>query len=475
MVRVLAIESSSALAHTCQRALYRAPADSGSVGSPPPSVAVMNVDSRDLDGLPPSDSIEDKHKSSTGAAARGRARLLLSEVLDSGLLGEGVLSTLRHAVTRLCEQGAGACQAVPELAVLLATPVECSALRRRTRLTLPRGGAPGDLPPAAASYLGSCTPSLCEPYCCDRIDAVPHRTLGPEMPVFALAMGACREESLGRANRYMSARGLGHVPVYHVLDDAAKLRGHAMLPIGWGSSGSEPKCSSSGSGVSASSTTKAPSVTEVTSTTQAQPGIVDCVATRFELVLRYDEKEYASSGSPSGAPRGTGAPYEPAEPAVSGPVVVMSAPSIDGTSAARLGTPGTAASTDAQRDCRSSIKAALHSATATSNASPAARDASSQPSTCGNWDHALFLPVEDWDVDVATGVAKRAEIAAADKATGPSSGFPALPCDLKGVPKRHARVPVVSPGSWIDASGVGSVGSGDQLVVRPGDRVLASY
>lgn len=192
----------------------------------------MNVDSRRLDGLPGvtsdalrlggsapssespsgstgSDAFGRGHhdassqaptrttssRSASAASGTARAGLLLSEVLDSGLLGEGVISTLRHAAVTLCKVGPGSCQAVPELAVMMGTPVECSALRRRSRLVLPpgcRSSRGALLPTSVTSYLSSCVPCVAEPYCCDRIDLMSHTALGPEVPLFALAMGTCR-------------------------------------------------------------------------------------------------------------------------------------------------------------------------------------------------------------------------------------------------------------------------------------------
>jgi len=104
-------------------------------------VDVLQADSRELKHLPRV-STPSEHQSS--AANRETetgpgASVLMSEVLDSGLLGEGVISTLRHAVAHLCSSSdlPMGCQSVPELAIFTVLPLECEALRRRTRLDMP--------------------------------------------------------------------------------------------------------------------------------------------------------------------------------------------------------------------------------------------------------------------------------------------------------------------------------------------------
>ena len=55
-----------------------------------------------------------------------RASLIVSEVVDSGLLGEGVLATMRHALRELLAPGG---QVIPCGAVVYVEPVECAGLR----------------------------------------------------------------------------------------------------------------------------------------------------------------------------------------------------------------------------------------------------------------------------------------------------------------------------------------------------------
>ena len=59
--------------------------------------------------------------------AEGRASLLVSEIFDSSLLGEGVIPSLRDARRRLLAEGAAV---VPAVATVWAVPVSCPALRR---------------------------------------------------------------------------------------------------------------------------------------------------------------------------------------------------------------------------------------------------------------------------------------------------------------------------------------------------------
>ena len=91
-----------------------------------------------------------------GADLPERADVLVFEVLDSELLGEGVLPTLRDAKQRLLQPGAAV---IPARATVFAALVECDALRRCAARPPLAGGAgcAADCGAEAARPEGACT------------------------------------------------------------------------------------------------------------------------------------------------------------------------------------------------------------------------------------------------------------------------------------------------------------------------------
>ena len=89
--------------------------------------------------------------SAEAATAADRYDLLVSEILDSSLLGEGVIPSLRDARERLLAPDA---VVVPAVATVWGMPVECAALRRVAAPCAPSveaGASPGAASSAAAA------------------------------------------------------------------------------------------------------------------------------------------------------------------------------------------------------------------------------------------------------------------------------------------------------------------------------------
>ncbi len=114
-----------------------------------------------------------------------RASLLVSEVVDSGLLGEGVLPTLRHALRELLAVDG---QCIPAGAVVAVEPVQCAALRDAcvvSRDAAAHGGVD------AARLAGASGGCVGEGYTCETRAHLPGlASLGPPTPVLAFCFGA---------------------------------------------------------------------------------------------------------------------------------------------------------------------------------------------------------------------------------------------------------------------------------------------
>lgn len=98
-----------------------------------------------------------------------RPTLLVSEILDSGLLGERALPTLRHATRHLLAEG-GTC--IPAAATVMVQAIQCEWLRRQHVLSAPSAGAHAGFDVAAVAQLFAP-----EPYTCEQLQQVPHKAL----------------------------------------------------------------------------------------------------------------------------------------------------------------------------------------------------------------------------------------------------------------------------------------------------------
>ena len=110
-----------------------------------------------------------------------RPTLLVSEILDSGLLGERVLPSLRHAIKHLLAPG-GCC--IPAAATVIVQCIECPQLRRQHVLS-------GD---HASDHAGfGLTQDVVrlwvdEPYTCEQLANFPHRVLTDSKPILHLRL-----------------------------------------------------------------------------------------------------------------------------------------------------------------------------------------------------------------------------------------------------------------------------------------------
>ncbi|KAK3260447.1 hypothetical protein CYMTET_30593, partial [Cymbomonas tetramitiformis] len=118
--------------------------------------------------------------------AGGAAHVVLSEVLDDGLLGEGVIPTVAHARRHLAVPGA---MVIPAAATVYAMLVECPAQPEPLqmpaasfrRLLLDAGSA---LAPLDLSALDHLWPANQRRYTHIRLDRLQHRALSDAFPVF---------------------------------------------------------------------------------------------------------------------------------------------------------------------------------------------------------------------------------------------------------------------------------------------------
>lgn len=100
-----------------------------------------------------------------------RADVVLSEIVDSNLLGEGALATLKHAMIHLAKPGA---RCIPESGILMAQPVQSDALTETMR---PQSAEGFDLSSFHKfSRMAQITPNDAA--------ALPLFPLGPAVPLF---------------------------------------------------------------------------------------------------------------------------------------------------------------------------------------------------------------------------------------------------------------------------------------------------
>ena len=132
--------------------------------------------------------------------------VLVTEVVDCGLLGEGVLGTVRHALQTLLAPGA---RCIPAGATVFATCVSSDYLRQKIAVT---AGGPHSIPALSCSA----------PYLCERLVAVPHTALSPSQPLFHVALDG----------RPVAAPAVSGVPVLSVLDAKLSTQVHTTsLPV----------------------------------------------------------------------------------------------------------------------------------------------------------------------------------------------------------------------------------------------------
>ena len=104
-----------------------------------------------------------------------KADVIVSEILDSGLLGERVLPSLRHAVQHLLAPD-GIC--IPAFATVYVQCIECEALRRQSVPAAQPLGTPatGPLP----------NPRVCDLYTCEQLGRIHHRALTKPVPLVTI-------------------------------------------------------------------------------------------------------------------------------------------------------------------------------------------------------------------------------------------------------------------------------------------------
>ena len=144
-----------------------------------------------------------------------RPTLLVSEILDSGLLGERALPTLRHATQHLLAEG-GTC--IPAAATVVVQAIECEWLRLQHLLSPASANAHAGFDVAGIAQLFAP-----EPYTCEQLQHVPHKALTGPGTAMCVQLNGSSDLRPGKS-------GVVELPVTH---SGTVWRCHGCSPPAW--------------------------------------------------------------------------------------------------------------------------------------------------------------------------------------------------------------------------------------------------